>query len=96
MRKYSYESILSAVGQVLDEVEAQSFAIRDDGNGLRVETMSASGEPLVLNFNLADLVELIDMKVRAGDEPHYERSYGRDERTLEHFLERHELIGAGR
>lgn len=94
MRKYSYESILSAVGQVLDEAEVRSFAIRDGENGLRVETVGSSGEPLVLNFDLADLVELVDMK--QDNAPHYERSYGRDERTLEHFLERHELIGAGR
>src|SRR5262249_6355361 len=38
MRKYSYESILRAVGQVLDEAEVRGFAIEDDEDGLMVRT----------------------------------------------------------
>ena len=36
MKRYSYEGILRAVGQVLDEAEARSFAIEDVENGLVV------------------------------------------------------------
>ena len=44
MRKYSYESILRAVGRVLDDAEARSFAIRDEENGLLVETFDGVGK----------------------------------------------------
>jgi hypothetical protein len=96
MQKYSYESILRAVGRVLDEADARSFAIRDGENGLRVETDIAGNEPLVLDFGLADLVKLVDLKGQAEEQPHYERSYAHDENTLRHFIVRHELVGAGR
>jgi hypothetical protein len=97
MRKYSYESMLRAVGRVLDEAEVQSFAIRDEENGLLVETFAGEGErELALNFSLGDLVELIELKSGADTSPRYERSYAHDEDTLRTFLRHHELVGAGR
>lgn len=97
MRKYSYESILSAVGRVLDEADARSFAIRDEENGLLVQTFGANGKPdLKLDFDLADLVELVEQRSRSHDNAEYSRGYAHDDETLRHFLARHELVGAGR
>lgn len=97
MKNYSCERILSAVGRMLDDAGAAQFAIRDGENGLTVETFDGDGEPqLALNFDLADLVELVERVSPVENAPRYERSYGHDERTLRSFLERHELVGAGR
>lgn len=97
MRKYSYESMLRAVGRVLDEAEVRGFAIRDEENGLLVETFTDSGErELALDFSLGDLVELIELRSGAAAAPRYERSYAHDEGTLRAFMRRHELVGAGR
>jgi hypothetical protein len=97
MRKYSYESILRTVGQVLDEADAKSFAIQDTENGLRVEMLDRDGkQEVVLDLGLADVAELVEMKSEAGPYPSYERSYAHDEGTLHQFLERHQLVGAGR
>ncbi len=96
MRTYSYEGILRAVGRVLDEADAKSFAIRDTDNGLRIEAFGPDGkQELVLDFGIADVAELVDLK--SGDAyPSFERTYAHDEGTLHHLLERHELVGAGR
>ncbi|MBF6592125.1 MAG: hypothetical protein IVW57_16570 [Ktedonobacterales bacterium] len=93
MREYSYEGILRAVGRVLDEAEAKGFAIRDEENGLLVQTFDERGEPQhTLTFGLGDLVELLDR----DEAPRYERRYTHDEGTLLQFLGRRELVGAGR
>lgn len=97
MRKYSYESILRTVGQVLDEADAKSFAIQDTQNGLRVEMLDRDGkQEVVLDLGLADVAELVEMKPDTDPYPSYERSYAHDEGTLHQFLERHQLVGAGR
>ena len=100
MRKYSYESILRAVGRVLDDAEARSFAIRDDEDGLLVETYDAVGkQALTLNFDVADLVKLIDEQVPAADTDdtsRYDLAYMKEESSLKKLLKRQELIGAGR
>ena len=98
MSKYSYESILSAVGRVLDEAGARSFAIREHDNGLLVEaSATADAQPLAFTFDVADLVELVERQGARGDDaPRYERTYAHDEGTLRHVLKRRELVGAGR
>jgi hypothetical protein len=100
MRKYSYESILRAVGRVLDDAEARSFAIRDEENGLLVETFDGGGKhALTLNFDVADLAKLIDHQVpptAADDNSHYDLAYVQEESSLHKHLKRQELIGAGR
>jgi hypothetical protein len=100
MRKYSYESILSAVGRVLDSAEARSFAIRDEENGLLVETFDSSGKPgLTLNFDVADLASLIDDNTpitETDDSSRYDLTYAPEESTLRRLLNRRELVGAGR
>ncbi len=94
MKRYSYEGILRAVGQVLDEAEARSFAIEDVENGLVVRARGADGSPeLTLNFDLADLVALLDERDLVEGGVRHERAY--NEGTLHDFLARHELVPAG-
>ncbi|MFI5271602.1 MAG: hypothetical protein ACHQ4H_01045 [Ktedonobacterales bacterium] len=98
MRKYSYESMLRAVGRVLDEAEVAGFAIREDAEGLVVETRERTGAAgATLTLGLKDLVELIDWASSDETEPpRYERSYAHDEGTLRAVLQNGELVGAGR
>lgn len=98
MSKYSYESILSAVGRVLDEAGARSFAIREHDSGLLVEaSATADAQPLAFTFDVADLVELVERQSAHDDgAPRYERTYAHDEGTLRHVLKRRDLVGAGR
>ncbi|MBF6591036.1 MAG: hypothetical protein IVW57_11000 [Ktedonobacterales bacterium] len=95
MRKDSYESMLRAVGQVLDHAEAQSFTIRAMDDGLRVETFDGEGNPrYTFQFGVQDLVELLAWSAREPAVPSYVRTG--DEGTLETFLARHtrELVGS--
>ena len=93
MRKYSYESILRAVGQVLDAAEAKGFTIYDDVDGLVVQTSTVEHESgLTLKFGLADLVELVDHQAPTEVPSRPERRY--DEGTLLEFLERRALVGS--
>jgi hypothetical protein len=86
---YSYQGILSAVGQVLDEAGAKRFAIEDTGDGLWVEGFDADGEQqLKLHYDVAALYALIEQEHPTPEIKH------RDEGTLRHFLELHELVGA--
>lgn len=100
MRKYSYESILSAVGRVLDIAEAPSFAIRDEENGLLVQTFDSFGKPgLTLNFDVADLASLIDRQAPitdTEDASRYDLAYVEEESALQRLLKRSELVGAAR
>jgi hypothetical protein len=95
MKRYSYEGILRAVGQVLDEAEARSFSIEDVENGLVVRARRADGPDLTINFELADLVELLESRGLAEGTTRHERAY--NEGTLADFLARHEreLVPAG-
>ena len=99
MRKYSYESILSAVGRVLDDAEARSFAIRDEENGLSVETFDSFGNSdLTLNFDVADLARLIELYIpstEADDSSRYDLAYVDEESALRKLLKRRELSALG-
>jgi hypothetical protein len=95
MQSCSYESILRAVGRVLDTAGTQSFSIRELEDGLRVEATGDNGEPkLTLTLDLAELNELLEWSARTEETPHYERAYASNEGTLHQFLARHELVGA--
>ena len=100
MRKYSYESILSAVGRVLDDAKARSFAIRDAENGLLVETFDGMGKPeLTLTFDVADLASLIELHAsitETDDTSRYDLAYVEEESALHRLLKQRELISAGR
>ena len=59
MRKYSYESVLGAVGRALDYADARSFAVREQEDGLLLEAISGASErPLSVTLSLADLVDI--------------------------------------
>jgi hypothetical protein len=94
---FTYESILSAVGRVLDESGAKSFAIREDDDGLIIEGKNGAGEPqFQMHYRVADVYELVT-RGAAPEMP----STGMDETeatTLHRFLAEHqrELIGATR
>lgn len=86
---YSYQGILGAVGQVLDEAGIKRFAIEDTGDGLWVEGFDAAGEQqLKLRYDVPALYDLIEKDTPAP------RMTQHDEGTLRHFLEMHELVGA--
>ena len=93
MKEYSYESILRAVGQVLDAAEATGFAIQDDEDGLVVRTRALDGQSgLTLKFDLAGLAELLDRKSLVEVPTRPERGY--NEGTLLEFLARRQLVGS--
>src|SRR5579884_4092926 len=90
MRKTSYESILRAVGRVLDLAEAERFAVRDSDDGLLVEAFDATSTPTVLNLDIPELAQLLDWAAAGHKEtPHYERASASDDGTLQEFLSRH-------
>lgn len=95
MQKYSYESILSAVGRVLDQAEARGFAVTEREDGLVLDMTDGAGAAQSLHMDLPDLVRLVDWSTRADTTPHYARAAAADEGTLSHLLERqqHELVG---
>ncbi len=94
---FTYESILSAVGRVLDESGAKGIAISEDDDGLIIEGKNGAGEPqLHLRYRLADLYDL----VTRGAVPEMPSSLmdETEATTLHRFLAEHqrELIGAVR
>lgn len=94
MRTYSYESILGAVGRMLDMAGARAVALREAEHGLDVTAEGTVALPKgTLTLSLKDLADLVSWTA-AGDEPHYERARASDEGTLRELLARHELVGA--
>ena len=60
MRKYSYESVLGAVGRALDYADARSFAVREQEGDVLLEALTGESErPLSVTLSLADLVEIV-------------------------------------
>ena len=87
MRQDSYETILRAVGRILDQAQTQRFSVTSSESGLVVEAVDASGEKgLSATLDLGELVQLADWVHETSDTPHYERASASDEGTLEHFL----------
>jgi len=97
MRQDNYETILRAVGRILDQAETQRFSVTSSESGLMVEAVDASGEKgLSATLDLGELVQLVDWVHETSDTPHYERASASDEGTLEHFLRQRQgaLVGA--
>ncbi|HEY7349001.1 MAG TPA: hypothetical protein VH599_11880 [Ktedonobacterales bacterium] len=94
---FTYESILSAVGRVLDESGVRGIAIREADGGLIIEGKNAAGEPQFhLHYRVGDVYDLV-----TRGEATERLSSVRDEteaETLHRFLAEHqrELIGASR
>ena len=86
---YTYASILSAVGRVLDEAGVKRFAIQPVEDGLLIEGFDdTSGAPRTWRYDIPALHALV-----APDEKPIARAT-RDDGTLRHFLEQRELVGA--
>lgn len=94
MRHESYESILRAVGRVLDAAEARSFAVCETEGGLRVELTRETGSE-TYDLPLSDVAALLDWHGPSEATPNYELARASDEGTLKGFLERHERVLAG-
>jgi hypothetical protein len=100
MRNDSYESILRAVGRVLDHAGARGFAMRETDDGLHVEALDGEGQSqFVVQLGLHDLVELMEWSGIQDESPRLARTITADEGTLAHFRERRsreavrELVG---
>jgi hypothetical protein len=94
--RFTYESILSAVGRVLDESGVKSFAIREDDEGLLIEGKNSAGETqLQMRYRVEDVYDLLT-RDEAVELPPVIVDAGAT--TLQHFLAEHrrELIGAAR
>ena len=89
---YSYESMLSAVGRVLDDAGIKRVAIQDTGDGLVVEGFDTAGQTQVtLRYDVPALVALLE----SGSVVSSGRMTSNDEGTLRHFLAQHQqLVGA--
>ena len=94
---FTYESILSAVGRVLDESGAKGIVVREVDDGLIIEGKNSAGEPQVhLHYRVGDVYDLVtrgaapEMPSTLVDET--------EAKTLHRFLAEHEreLIGATR
>lgn len=97
MRQDSYETILRAVGRILDQAQAQRFSVTTSESGLVVEAFDATGErSLGAALGVTELVQLADWVKETSEAPHYERASASDEGTLEQFLRQRqgELVGA--
>jgi len=67
--KFSYASILHAVGQVLDQTGVKSFAIHEEEDGLFIEGFSSEGQLQVqLRYDIASLYDLVSRTQDQVDE----------------------------
>jgi hypothetical protein len=89
MRHESYETILRAVGRVLDAAEASSFAMRETVTGLSLELTGEAGTERY-DLPVSDVAALVEWQGIADVAPNYERARSSDEGTLTGFLQRHQ------
>jgi len=95
--RITYESILRAVGRVLDESGVKNITIREDDDGLIIEGKNGAGEPqLQMRYSIEDIYELLTRN-EMPEMPSYSLDHA-EPRTLHRFLAEHhrELIGATR
>jgi hypothetical protein len=91
MRQESYETILRAVGRVLDAAEARTFSVRETDMGLLVE-LTGEAASAQYDLPLSDVSALLDWQDAGDITPRYERARSADEGTLKGFLERHQRV----
>lgn len=93
--RFSYATILHAVGQVLDQIGVKSIALHEEEDGLFVEGFNSEGQLQVqVRYDIASLYELVSrVENQAQEVPVVE-----DEGTLRRFLADHrlELVGLSR
>ena len=94
--KFSYATILHAIGQMFDQMDVKSIAIHEEEDGLFVEGLNSDGQLEVqMRFDIASLYDLV-----AWSEKQLEASSEflavEDEGVLHRFLAGHqrELVGA--
>ena len=87
MRQDNYETILRAVGRILDQAETHRFSVTSSESGLVVEAVDARGEKsLGATLDLSELVQLVDWIHETSETSEYARASAADEGTLEQFL----------
>jgi hypothetical protein len=91
MRHESYETILRAVGRVLDAAEASSFTVRETATGLALELAGEAGTERY-DLPLSDVAALVEWQGIADVAPNYELARSSDEGTLTGFLQRHQRV----
>jgi hypothetical protein len=93
--RFSYATILHAVGQVLDQIGVKSIALHEEEDGLFVEGFNSEGQLQVqVRYDIASLYDLVSrVENQAQELPAVE-----DEGTLRRFLADHrlELVGLSR
>ena len=86
---YTYASILSAVGRVLDEAGVRRFAIHPSDDGLVVEGFDSLGhEQHTWRYDVPALYALI------ADDEQPAAVATQEDGTLRDFLRQRELVGA--
>jgi hypothetical protein len=96
MRQDSYETILRAVGRILDQAQTSKFSVTSSESGLVVEAFDETGErSLGDTLSIDELVQLTDWIAETSETPRYERASAADEGTLEHFLSQRQGALAG-
>ena len=93
---FSYASVLSSVGQVLDQIGVKSIAIHEEEDGLFVEGFNSEGQFQVqMHYDIPSLYELVCRMHSQGEESLVPAE---DEGLLHHFLAVHnrELVGISR
>jgi hypothetical protein len=101
MRQDSYETILRAVGRILDQAHAQRFSVTSSEHGLVVEAYDESGEKSFGDtLDVGELVQLSDWIEARSETSGYARASAANEGILEQFLREREesrqgeLVGA--
>lgn len=90
---YSYESILRAVGRVLDQSGVTAVTLRETESGIIVEGVNQLGHTQVrLVYDLADLVQLIEQTEGNVEELFATTAPSAPAKTLSDFLARHEVM----
>ena len=92
---FSYANILSAVGQVLDQVSVKRIAIHEEEDGLFVEGFNGEGQLQVqMRYDIASLYDLVCRSEEQLEE-HSVRVTAENDGTLHRFLADHggELVG---
>jgi hypothetical protein len=92
---YSYESILRAVGRVLDHTGVKGIDLHETEDGIVVEGVNREGHTQVrLSYDLGDLCDLIDRNEGSVEELFASASASTEAHTLADFLARYEVVSA--
>ena len=92
---YSYESILRAVGRVLDQSGVEGIAVRETDTGIVVEGAYQDGKTQVrMTYDLADLCDLIDQNEGRVEDLFATASTPAPAHRLHEFLTRHQVVAA--